>query len=81
MRLSPVHVVVGCGVTIVLGLWLATVSPPVGTVVTLVGVCGLGLFLAYALRRAWSSGDQGAAWSPGKAHRAARSDRDRRDQR
>jgi hypothetical protein len=68
---TPVLAVAGGAALIILGLVLATVSSPLGTVITVVGIVLLAAFLIFAFRTAWS-GDQKRAWNPGSLRREYR---------
>ena len=70
----PVLTIAGCVTLIVLGLALATISPSLGalgTVVTIVGIVLLMAFLIVAFLYAWH-GDQKRAWGPGSLRREYR---------
>jgi hypothetical protein len=71
MTRTPVLAVAGCAALIILGLVLATVGSPLGTVFTVVGIVMLGAFLIFAFRIAWG-GDQKRAWNPGSLRREYR---------
>jgi hypothetical protein len=76
MHKSPVRVVAGCALLIVVGLALATVTPSLGTVIAVAGIVLLGAYLIVVFETAWR-GDQKRAWDPGSLYREDREERAR----
>jgi hypothetical protein len=67
----PVLVIAGCAALTIIGLVLATVGSPPGTVLTIAGIALWLLYLIGVFRLAWS-GDQKRAWGPGSLRREYR---------
>jgi len=74
MRRSPVLVVAGCALLIVIGLAAATVAPSLGTVIAVAGIVLLAVYLIVVYLIAWR-GDQWRAWVPGSLYREDREER------
>ena len=67
----PVLAIAGCAVVTIIGLVLATVGSPLGTVLTVAGIALWLIYLIGVFRLAWS-GDQKRAWGPGSLRREYR---------
>ena len=67
----PVFVIAGCAALTIIGLVLATVGSPLGTVLTVAGIALWLVLLIRVFRQAWS-GDQKRAWGPGSLRREYR---------
>jgi len=74
MRLSVVMVIASAA-TIVVGLLLVPSVEGLGTGVALVGIAALAGFMLFTNVKAWRNG-QGDVYTPGKARREARRDRE-----
>ena len=67
----PVLAIAGCAALTIIGLLLAVVGSPLGTVLTVAGIALWLVFLVRVFRLAWS-GDQKRAWGPGSLRREYR---------
>ena len=67
----PVLAIAGCAALTIIGLLLAVVGSPLGTVLTVAGLALWLVFLVRVFRLAWS-GDQKRAWGPGSLRREYR---------